>query len=83
MDYGYSKNEDVEYYKKRLDEALFELADTQRKLILAKAEAASHWATIEDLACGAGIQCPDCGKQRPCLCQDAGKVDIEPQVATD
>lgn len=29
------------------------------------------WSTLEDIACGATIECPSCGKSRPCLCQDA------------
>jgi hypothetical protein len=29
--------------------------------------------TIELVCCGAGIECPECGKQRPCLCHDRGE----------
>ena len=30
------------------------------------------WETLEDVATGAGLECPLCHKNRPCLCFDTG-----------
>jgi hypothetical protein len=38
-----------------------------------RSELAQANQTIEDVCCGAGIECPTCGKQRPCLCHDVGE----------
>jgi hypothetical protein len=38
-----------------------------------KQELSEHWSCIEDICCGAGIECPKCGKQRPCCCNDLGE----------
>lgn len=35
-------------------------------------QSSDNWATLEDVACGAGIECPTCHRQRPCLCCDHG-----------
>jgi hypothetical protein len=34
--------------------------------------AASAWETVEDVACGTRIDCPQCGKLQPCLCGNGG-----------
>jgi hypothetical protein len=34
--------------------------------------------TIEDVACGARLQCPTCGKAMPCMCEHAPKMPLTP-----
>ena len=28
------------------------------------------WSVVEDVATGAGVECPICNRKRPCLCMD-------------
>jgi hypothetical protein len=46
--------------------AALELRITELLLQLSQAN-----QTIEDVACGTRLDCPRCGKVRPCLCQDS------------
>jgi hypothetical protein len=34
--------------------------------------------TIEDVACGARLQCPTCGKAMPCMCEHPPKTPLTP-----
>ncbi len=51
-------------------ELLEEVKKLRLELAEARQQAQDNWDTIEDVSCGAGLECTSCGKKRPCLCQD-------------
>jgi hypothetical protein len=53
------------------DRLLRENARLVDQLAKVEAEKDGFWDTIEDIACGARIECSRCGKPRPCLCMDS------------
>ncbi len=57
-------------------ELLGEIARLKQELAEANKRADDNWEAVEDLATCAGITCPTCGRQRPCLCNDLGEKNI-------
>ena len=54
------------------DQMLEYIAYLEEALKEANRRADDNWGILESVACGEGLECPSCGKQRPCLCSDLG-----------
>ena len=48
---------------------LGEIDGLRQEISKLEAEAVDTWMALEDVAIGASIQCPKCGKYKPCLCE--------------
>jgi hypothetical protein len=63
-------------YKDLLRSAFYDIPKERRALAIRVKEleqqVIDHWGIVESIACGEGLECPLCGKQRPCTCSDLG-----------
>lgn len=50
------------------DRLLIQNARLIDELAKANQRADDNWDTIEDIACGARLECPVCGQLKPCSC---------------